>query len=68
MLDAMVQLLTGSNDGFNETYFEELVQCMDDYDLNLYTSQVRKYRHRDTHKGWEFRDDCTEFFLQFLHF
>ena len=42
MLDAMVQLLTGSNDGFNETYFEELVQCMDDYDLNLYTSQVRK--------------------------
>ncbi|XP_023321882.1 uncharacterized protein LOC111696503 [Eurytemora carolleeae] len=39
MLDAMVQLLTGSNDGFNETYFEELVQCMDDYDLNLYTSQ-----------------------------
>ena len=51
MLDAMVQLLTGSNDGFNETYFEELVQCMDDYDLNLYTSQVRKYRYRDTHKG-----------------
>ena len=40
MLDAMEQLLTGSNEGFDEDYFAELMDCMQLYDIDLPKSQV----------------------------
>jgi len=39
MLDAMVQLLTGDQSGFDPEFFGELVDCMQQYDINLMSSQ-----------------------------
>ncbi len=40
MLDAMVQLLTGSEEGFDPLFFGELVDCMNSYDIDLVNVQV----------------------------
>ena len=40
MLDAMVQLMTGSSDGFDPDFFAELEDCMQLFDVNLQQSQV----------------------------
>ena len=39
MLDAMVQLLEGSEAGFDPLFFAELVECMDSFDIELLSVQ-----------------------------
>ena len=40
MLDAMVQLLTGSREGFDPDFFAELEDCMQLIDVDLPATQV----------------------------
>jgi hypothetical protein len=40
MLDAMVQLLTGSEEGFDPLFFDQLVDCMTSFDIDLLNIQV----------------------------
>jgi hypothetical protein len=40
MLDAMVQLLTGSNEGFDNIFYEDLRACMISFDDELSNVQV----------------------------
>ncbi len=51
MLDAMVQLLTGSEDGFDPLFFGELVECMNSYDIDLVNVQVLNGKWREISKG-----------------
>ncbi len=47
MLDAMVQLLTGSKEGFDPLFFGELVECMNSYDIDLVNVQVLNGKWRE---------------------
>ncbi len=51
MLDAMVQLLTGSKEGFDPLFFGELVECMNSYDIDLVNVQVLNGKWREISKG-----------------
>jgi hypothetical protein len=51
MLDAMVQLLTGSKEGFDPLFFGELVECMNSYDIDLVNVQVLNGKWREILKG-----------------
>ncbi len=53
MLDAMVQLLTGSKEGFDPLFFGELVECMNSYDIDLVNVQVLHGKWREILKGEE---------------
>ncbi len=53
MLDAMVQLLTGSEEGFDPLFFGELVDCMNSYDIDLVNVQVLNGKWREILKGEE---------------